>query len=554
MKEDIERVVRASVDQILKENSITDLDLLIEVGIPKNKDFGDFSVNTAMVLAKVLGKKPRDIAELIINNLPEEHETLFNKVEIAGAGFVNFYVKEGAVVEKLLEIDRLGGDFGRVDIGQGEKVLVEFVSANPTGYLHMGHARNAVVGDTIANILSHSGYDVTREFYINDAGRQVEMLGRSVYARYLELCGQQAELPEDGYKGDYVVEIARELKEQDGDKYLTKTEHYTLSYFTQYAKTRLIGEITADLDSIGVKFDNWYSESENLHRGDQNKIDEIKRELDKRGVLEEKEGALWFKATDFGDTQDWVVIKSDGSPTYFLADIAYHYDKYVRGYERLINVWGADHHSHIARLRAALRALGYGEQGFDVLLIQFVRLVSGGQEVAMSKRSGSYVTMRDVVGEVGPDVLRFFMLMRSSDTHLDFDIELAKQESNENPVFYIQYAHARIESVLRKAKEEGSERAPDHLDLLTAPEELSIIKKLLQFPEAIGDSAQTLAPHKVVYYLGELASEFHNYYNKYRVLVDDDELSSARLYLIICIQTVFRNGLKLLGIDAPERM
>jgi arginyl-tRNA synthetase len=559
MKEEIERVVLQSVESIGKKINLTDLPVEVEVDIPKRKEFGDFSINTAMVLARKMGKNPRQVAELIIENLPGDKDKLFRKVEIAGAGFINFFVREDAIVNKLADITRLGEEFGASGLGNGRSVLVEFVSANPTGYLHMGHARNAVVGDTISNILSASGNKVTREFYINDAGRQMELLGVSVFARYRELFGEAAEIPEDGYKGDYVREIASDIKDLKDDSLLKCPESEALEFSREFARERLLGAIRKDLEDIGVRFDVWYSEKENIHGFGENggapgKLGEIKKRLTDRGALEERDGALWFSGTKYGDTQDWVLVKSDGSPTYFLSDIAYHADKLERGFESLINVWGADHHGHVSRLRAALRALGYDDKRFNVVLIQFVRLMRHGEEISMSKRAGSYVTMRDVVKEVGADVMRFFLLMRSSESHLDFDLDLARKESSENPVYYIQYAYARIKSLFRKAEEEGASESASALHLLSKPEEVDLVKKLLLYPDIVEDSAESLAPHKIAYYLQELASDFHGYYNKFRIVDDDRDLSGARLYLVRCVQTVLSNGLRLLGISAPERM
>ena len=560
MKEDIQKVVLKSIDAIgdLLENSEGPIE--IEVGVPKRREHGDFSVNTAMVLAKRTGRKPRELAELIINNLPPEKESLFKSVEIAGAGFINFYVREEAVVNKLSEIESEGDSYGISPDKSGEKILVEFVSANPTGFLHMGHARNAVVGDALSNILSASGRQVTREFYVNDRGHQMEMLGESVYARYLEQNGIERELPEDGYKGDYVVEIAELIKSEKGDSLLgEEKESESIVYCRTFAKEWLLENIKTDLSSVGIKFDEWYSESENIHSvldtiEGRTRLQAALALLKEKGALKEDEGALWFKATEYGDSQDWVLVKSDGSPTYFLADIAYHHHKLEREYERLINIWGADHHGHIARLKAALRALGLDDTRLEVVLIQFVRLMRQGEEVKMSKRSGSYVTMREVVGEVGADVMRFFLLARSSESHLDFDLDLAKKESSENPVYYIQYAYARINSLFRKAEESGVQAGGKSLGALGAPEEIELIKKMLQFPEIVEDAAITLSPHKIAYYLQELASDFHLYYNKCRIVGESDELSQARLYLVSSVRIVLSNGLRLLGISTPERM
>lgn len=560
MKEDIQKVVLKSVESIATTINVSDFPLEVEVGIPKRKEFGDFSVNTAMVLAKKTGQNPRKLAELIIENLPQEQEMLFKKVEIAGAGFINFFVREEAIVKKLRDIEEAGKLYGNASTQRGEKILIEFVSANPTGYLHMGHARNAVVGDALSNILQASGFDVTREFYINDRGHQMEMLGESVYARYLESSGIARELPEDGYKGEYVVEIAKLIKKEKGDSLKGEDNAgESILYCREFAKKRLLDQIIGDLKSVGIEFDEWYSESENIHEAEErsgglSKLEAARDLLKEKGALKEEDGALWFKATEFGDNQDWVLVKSDGSPTYFLADIAYHYHKLQRGFDSLINVWGADHHGHIARLKAALRALGLDESRLKVVLIQFVRLMRDGKEVAMSKRSGSYVTMRDVVADVGPDVMRFFLLMRSSESHLDFDLDLAKKESSENPVYYIQYAYARINSLFRKAAESGMSASVETLGELKDQGEIELIKKLLQFPEVVEEAANSLTPHKIAYYLQELASDFHVYYNKCRIVDKNSELSQARLYLVSCVRIVLSNGLRLLGISTPERM
>jgi arginyl-tRNA synthetase len=535
MKDEIQRVVQESVQSIGDILSVSDFPLEVEVGIPKRKEFGDFSINTAMVLAKKTGQNPRKLAELIIENLPGERESLFKKVEIAGAGFINFFVKEEAIVNKLREIEEKGEAFGSADTGKGEKVLVEFVSANPTGYLHMGHARNAVVGDTVSNILEASGYGVTREFYINDRGRQMELLGESIYARYLESLGIAREIPEDGYKGEYVAEIAALIRSDKGETLAGESnEEESVEYCREFASGWLLKQIQGDLESVGVRFDEWYSESDNIHGaledlGGKSRLALAQELLREKGALKEEDGALWFKATEYGDAQDWVLVKSDGSPTYFLSDIAYHFHKLERQYDKLINVWGADHHGHIARLKAALRALGLDDTRLMVVLVQFVRLMKNGEEIAMSKRAGSYVTMSDVVKDVGPDVMRFFLLMRSSESHLDFDMDLAKKESSENPVYYIQYAHARISSLFRKADESGLSASSETIGLLKEPGEIDLIKKLLLFPEVVEESSSLLAPHKIAYYLQEVASDFHVFYNKCRIVDDNRDLSQARL-------------------------
>ena len=559
MKEEIQKAVSKSLEIINSNLDVSNYS--IEISIPKKREFGDFSTNIALIISKDVGMDPRDVANSIILNLPEVVRDLFKKVEIAGPGFINFFVKEESIINKLSGIEYLGKNYGNSNIGNGERIIVEFVSANPTGYLHMGHARNACVGDAISNILAAVGYDVTREFFINDAGRQVFLLGHSVYKKYEEFFGINGEILEDGYHGEYIREIARQIKEEKGDKLLAEgfEQKESIDYCRDYAKNILLDEIKNDLNDIGVIFDNWYSEEREIYNistdneGD-NLINKVKSKLNDIGATEIKDGALWFKASEFGDSQDWVIFRKDGSPTYLIADIGYHYDKINRGFRKLINVWGADHHGHVSRIKAALRALGLDDSSLQVVLIQFVRLMSNGQEISMSKRTGSYVTMREVLREVGRDVTRFFLLMRSSDSHLDFDLDLAKQESSENPVFYVQYAHARICSIFEKARERNLEPIEKYINLLRHPEEVEITKNLLQFPEVVRECAISLSPHKVAYYLTEIASSFHMYYNKHRIIVDDIALSGARLYFIGCIRTVLRNGLSLLGVSAPEKM
>lgn len=559
MKEDVQKVISESIEAIERKGFVFS-PVEISITSPKKREFGDFSTNVALVLGSEIHKNPREVAELIIEHISNDKKNLFKKIEIAGPGFINFFIKEEAIATKLTEIERLGENFGNSNIGNRERVLVEFVSANPTGYLHLGHARNAAVGDAISEVLKATGFNVTREFYINDEGRQMELLGLSVYRKYEELFGIMEEMPEDGYYGEYIKEIAGEIKKKRRDELLGEArKEEAVSYCREYAKSKLLDEIKKDLNDFGVTFDSWYFEFEELYRTipeleGKNKIDCIKNELRMRNALEEKEGALWFRSSQFGDSQDWVLVKRDGSSTYFLSDIAYHYDKIERGFKRLINVWGADHHGHVARLKAALRALGFDNSRLEVVLIQFVRLIRERQEVSMSKRAGSYVTMREVLREVGRDVMRFFLLMRSSDAHLDFDLDLAKRESSENPVYYIQYAHARVGSIFEKAREKGVLSSKGFLNLLSLPEEGEIIKKLLLFPEVVKESALSLSPHRVAFYLQDIASDFHIYYNKNRILCEDQNLSSARLYFIDCIRTVIRNGLKLLGICAPQRM
>jgi len=556
IKEQIKEAVNSSVEKYLQENSIDSFDFEFEIEIPKNIKFGDYSTNAALILANKIKTKPRDLAEKLIEILNNDENLLFKKMEIAGPGFINFHLNEAVFINSLIEIESKGEKWGSSDAGAGQKILIEFVSANPTGYLHFGHARNAAVGDSLSRILKYSGYEVTKEFYINDAGRQMDLLGVSVLVRYKQLFDIDLDIPEDGYRAEYIINIAEELKSQKNDALLKLDEDEAQGICKEFAYNILLNEIKKDLLDADVEFDRWYSEKENIHstKDGINVLEQVKELLNGKNSIFENEDALWFKATDYGDSQDWVLIKSDGLPTYFYADIAYHNEKIKRGYNRLINIWGADHHSHVARLKSAIKALNNDDKIIEVLLIQFVRLIKDGKEVAMSKRSGSFVTLREVMKEVGRDVTRYFLLMRSTDSHLDFDMDLAKEQSSENPVYYIQYAHARIESVLTKAGESGISPSPDFIKSLKLQEEMQVVKKLLQFPEIVDQSASALSPHRIAFYLQDLASEFHVYYNRNKILTEDNELTTARLYLISCIQTVLRNGLSLLGISAPRRM
>lgn len=548
-----------------------------DIETPKRREFGDFSTNAAMTAAKKTGGNPRELAASLADML-QKNGDLFEKVEVAGPGFVNFFMKPSAVVSRLPEILRQGERFGSSP-ERGENVLLEFVSANPTGPLHFGHARGAVVGDVLGNILEFAGYGVEREFYINDAGRQMEMLGKSVLA---SMTG--GEIPADGYRGDYIKdimaseeidiiadEISREIYDDIIREFMERSENLTYEEAIKQireektaercgerAYKKLLGAIRDDLRLIGVEFDNWVSEKDTIHtENDRGRTlaDGAMEALERAGAVKREDGALWFAATKYGDSQDWVLIKKDGAPTYFIADIAYHMNKFERSNGgRLINIWGADHHSHVGRLAAAMRALGLDDEKLKTLLIQFVRLVRDGKEEAMGKRAGSYVTLREVAELVGADATRFFLLIRAAESHLDFDLELAKKTSNENPVYYVQYAHARTASIKRKASQQGMSASAEHLETLELAAEVEIAKILLAFPDVVSDSARDFAPHKVAFYLQGLASAFHSYYNANRVITEDKKLSSARLFLCECVATALRNGLGLAGVGAPERM
>ncbi len=527
----------------------------IEIDITKEAAFGDYASNIAMLLAsRVKGKlPPRKIAEVIRGHIQDNHGMLA-KVEVAGPGFMNFFIREGVWSTLLSDVDALGDRYGSSDYGKGKNAHIEFVSANPTGPLHIGHARGAVVGDVIANIAAASGFSVFREYYVNDAGNQMNNLGKSVLYRYLELLGEDVEFPESCYQGDYIRELAGEIIDRNGDIYRSKNQEEAVRLFTDYAAGAILAEIKEDLRAFGVIFDNYYSER-SLYKDD--RVATLLKELEEKHVVYSDGETLWFKTTDFGDEKDRVVVRRNGEPTYFAADIAYHHDKYIRGFDTIIDVWGADHHGYIPRMSACIEALGHDRNSLKIVLIQLVSLLRDGMPVPMSTRAGEFVTMKEVVDEVGKDAARYNFLMRRSDSHLEFDLELAKKQSNENPVYYVQYAHARICSIVRNAGEKGSTiPAYEEVDLrcLKLPEEVNLIKTIIRFPEVVEGAAIALEPHRLTFYLNDLAALFHSYYNKHRVLSDDESLSKARLFLIKTILTVVRNALRLLGVSAPERM
>jgi len=444
--------------------------------------------------------------------------------------------------------------YGASDRGQGRKVQVEFVSANPTGPLHVGHGRGAAVGDSLAGILSFCGYDVKREYYINDSGRQIHTLGRSVYIRFLFLHGREVVFPDDCYQGDYILNLARQINAQKGDSLLAMSEDEAIQNCARFAADEILAGIRADLEHFGIVFDCWYSEQSLYDNG---KVDSMIDDLLSRDLVYRKDGALWFRTISFGDEKDRVVVRKNGQTTYFASDIAYHHDKYLRGFDRVIDIWGADHHGYIPRMNAAVEASGRNRNQFDVILVRLVNLLRGGEPVAMSTRSGEFVTLGDVIEEVGRDAARFIFLTRNYDSTLDFDLELAKRKTNDNPVYYVQYVHARIASIIRKSTEKGM--APIIYDqaaisMLTVKEEIGLMKRMDQFPEVVLRSAEEMTPHRIAFYLIDLAAAFHAYYNKHRVLADDQILARGRLYLVAAVKKVIRNGLTLLGVSAPERM
>ena len=553
MKSHLRDLLARAINKTAKggELNITDLPpLLLEP--PKQKEFGDLATNVALVWAKKERRPPRAIAEAILKNL-EDPEGILSHMGVAGPGFLNFSFSPKFCYQRLREIE--AEKEARLDLGKGNKVQVEFASVNPTGPLHVGHGRVAVIGDVLARLLEAVGYDVEREYYVNDAGRQMEMLGLSLYLRYRELYGEKAEVPEDGYPGEYVKEMAVGVKQRWGERFLSEEKEKAIEFLSRYGGDTLLGEIRDDLAEFGIAFDCYVSEKELREKGEVQEAIELLRSL---GLMYSKEGAQWFHSAAYGDDKDRTVIKSDGELTYFASDIAYHRNKLKRGFKRLINVWGADHHGYVVRIKAAIKAFGYDPELLHVVLVQKVRLTRGGEVVRMGKRLGEFISLREVLEEVGRDAARFFFLMRKADSHLDFDLELAKKESSENPVFYVQYAHARIASIFEQARHGGLQiddlLRDVEMERLVLGEELDLIKRVVEFPEVLEESVKELEPHRIVFYLLELAGEFHRYYNRFRVISDDLALARARLLLVRNVQKVIRKGLLLLGIEAPLKM
>jgi len=525
----------------------------VQLEVPRVEAHGDFATNLALNLAKPNRCSPRDIATSFVEELADG-DGLFTGVEIAGPGFINLVISPAAWYEVLDEIHRLEHNYGRSEFGLGRYVQVEFVSANPTGPLHVGHGRGAAVGDALASILEATGHRVEREYYINDAGTQIETLGRSVFLRYQQLLGRQVEFPETCYQGDYIQALAKEMQEVHGDSHLNSSEEEFLPLFSDYAAKSILEGIRKDLEDFGVHYDRWFSEKSLYENG---AVDRVIETLKASGNIYEKDGAFWFQSTALGDEKDRVVVRANGMTTYLASDLAYHQDKYLRGFDLVINLWGADHHGYMERMYAGVMALGRKREDLRLLLVQLVNLLRKGKQVTMSTRAGEFVTLKDVIDEVGRDAARFIFLTRRSDSPLEFDLELAKEKSADNPVYYVQYAHARISSIIRMAKEQQLDLDnPENLDLehLNLPEEMALIKQLSLYPEVVENSARFLEPHRLPYYLTELASAFHSYYKHHRIIQDDLGMAQARYYLVKAIRLVVGNGLALLGVSAPEQM
>ena len=585
MKEQIQQILTEVVVQLKAEAVIPETaQPRIVVENTRDKSHGDFATNLAMMLSKAAGMPPRALAEKIVPLIPLEEG--IKKVDIAGPGFINFFVQEDAKFAVVPQILEQKADFGRCNVGQGRSVLVEFVSANPTGPLHVGHGRGAAYGDSLSHLLSIAGYEVEREYYVNDAGRQMDILAVSVWLRYLELCGEEIVFPANGYQGDYVFEIAEQVKQAEGVqlqkpaievfaglpedapqgdkevyidaliekvKHLLTPEQYHLVFDT--ALNAILGDIREDLAAFGVRFDTWFSERSLMDSG---VIDAAIEKLQQAGKIYEQNGALWFRSTDYGDEKDRVVVRDNGVKTYFASDIAYHLNKLMRGHEILIDVWGSDHHGYVPRVKAAMAAMDANPDALEVLLVQFAVLYRGGEKLAMSTRSGQFVTLRELREEVGTDAARFFYVQRKSEQHMDFDLDLAKSKSNENPVYYIQYAHARISRVMEQAKERGMSvdlaQGLQHLHLLEEAAEAEIATLLSRYPEIVARAAKAREPHQIAYYLKELAHALHSYYNSSQFLVEEETLRHARLTLITAVQQVLKNGLAIIGVSAPEKM
>ncbi|MDT3737217.1 MAG: arginine--tRNA ligase [Denitratisoma sp.] len=573
IRSELTALLRAALESVAPDSR----DAAITLERPKQASHGDFASNLALQLAKPLKLNPRDIAGRLLAELPAS--PLVAKAEVAGAGFINFTLAPAAKLQVVRTVLGRGDDFGRSALGGGQKVQVEFVSANPTGPLHVGHGRGAAYGASLASLLDFAGYRVTREFYVNDAGRQMDILALSTWLRYLELHGATIPFPKNAYQGDYVRGMADAIHQAHGARYRRDAAHVLdgapdaatdaeghldalianakrllgddYAYVHNFALTEQLGDSREDLAEFGVHFDNWFSERSLFDTG---LVDKAVAQLEQRGHVYLQDGARWFRSTEFGDEKDRVVQRENGLYTYFASDIAYHLNKYERGFGKIIDIWGADHHGYIPRVKGAIRALGLDDSRLEVALVQFAVLYRDGQKTSMSTRSGEFVTLRELRGEVGNDACRFFYVLRKSDQHLDFDLDLAKSQTNENPVYYIQYAHARVCSVLAQWGGDEASLAGADLSPLGNERELALCARLGEFPEAVENAARDYAPHLIAFYLKDLAGEFHSYYNAERFLVDDAKLREARLALCLAVRQALRNGLRIIGVSAPESM
>ena len=582
MKDQLQDLIKKCIQDLISKGILIEMPPNVRLDHTKDNSHGDYATNIALMLSKQAKMKPVDLAKIIVDQL--EESSFINKIEIAGPGFINFFISDESSSSVVSEIIDQGALYGSSEIGQGKKVLLEYVSANPTGPLHVGHGRGAAYGATISNLLRAVGFKVDNEYYVNDAGRQMDILAVSIYLRYLSLCGENLRFPDNGYQGQYIKDIAQVIYDTSGEEFYKKLDlifanvskdgseggdkesHIdgliensksilgdSFRAIFQVGIESILGGIKSDLSEFGVVFEKWFSEQSLIDTGlSESCISKLKESQ----KVYEKDGALWFKTTNYGDEKDRVVVRDNGNHTYFASDIAYHFDKFERGYDKIINVWGADHHGYISRVKASIDALGHSPDKLEILLVQFANLYRGGSKVQMSTRSGSFVTLEDLRKEVGNDAARFFYILRKSEQHMDFDLDLAKSKTNENPVYYIQYAHARICSVFRQANEKEMEvdHGQANLSLLTEGIEKNIIKELSRYKSVLESSAIQYEPHQLAYYLKDLSTHFHSYYNACKFIVEDKHLTQARLSLIHATRQILINGLSILGVSAPESM
>ena len=554
VRDTIQEMVAAAINRARQEGALqleTMPDILVER--PGNSEHGDFATSLPLRLARATRINPLKLAETLVQYIPNAGEV--ERVEVAPPGFINFYLNDGWIQQQVEVVRQSGGEYGRVEAGQGRSVMVEFVSVNPTGPVHVGHTRGAVLGSTLANTLDAAGYQVTREYYVNDAGTQMEAFYRSVYARYREALGYVADFPANGYAGDYIAELAQEIADSEGSRFLELEEAQAVKEIGDLSREKMVSLIQEDLEQIGVTFDNWFSERSLYANREYQEAMDLLRE---KNYLSERENALWFNSTMLGDDKDNVVVRSTGEPTYFASDIAYHYNKFIkRRFEHVIDIWGADHQGHVPRMKAAVTALGIEPEELTVLIAQMVTLKRGTEVVRASKRTGDFVTLRELADEVGADACRYFFLARAPSTQMEFDLELAKKESSENPVYYIQYAHARNVSILNLARSREIDWSGGDVSLLTDPNELTLIRTMVRLPELVDQMARSLEPHHLPHYAMELAIAFHWFYENCRVIsanAEDNDMTLARLKLVESAQIVFRRALELMGMSAPERM
>ncbi|MCI0902084.1 MAG: arginine--tRNA ligase [Chloroflexi bacterium] len=554
MIETIQQLVTQALEAARQEG-VLQLETMPEIQVerPGNSDHGDFATNLPLRLARATRINPLDLAQSLAAHIPTGD--VIERVEAAPPGFINFYLKESWLQQQVETVRQAGSQFGNVDFGQGRRMMVEFVSVNPTGPVHVGHTRGAVLGSALANILEAAGYEVVREYYVNDAGNQMRLFYESVLAAYKQSLGREAEMPDDGYKGDYIFDLAKEIADSEGSRFLDQDEEQALKEIGDIGREKMVSTIREDLAGIGVEFDNWFSERTLFEEGDYDTAINLLRE---KNYLSERDGAMWFNSTMLGDDKDNVVVRSSGEPTYFASDIAYHYNKFVkRGFDVVVDIWGADHQGHVPRMKSAVEALGIERDRLTVLISQMVTLRRGDEVVRMGKREGNLVTLKELADEVGTDACRFFFLARAPSTQMEFDLDLAKKESSENPVYYVQYAHARNSSIIKLARERNIDWSNGDVSLLTHPSELELIRAILQLPELVDQMAKTLEAHRLPHYATELANAFHAFYENCRVVSskeEDNAITAARLKLVESAQIVFRRSLELMGMSAPDHM